>query len=533
MRGTNPDRPDVTRNPGERLVTVPLAVAAATCGLAAAGLAVFSGPAVRVLLGLSLPIFPGGAPAGYYVSRLRWTALGWAVLGPAFLIASSVSWRWLTGPGRPLSGSPRQRKATVLLLVALVLAGTNLLPRQRTGDEPAYIAVAHSIWRDHDIEVPEIGDLLHPSPAALLRGEAISRHAPGMSLLLAAPLALLGEAGVRLTTAALGICFILVLMGILGEHMDDERAPAVALLVGITFPVVTFAGLVFPDLAAALVFAVLYRSIIQERGHALLPALAIGAIVWFNSRYVLPAVFLGGWELLRSSSRLRRRWEIPGALATSLGLMAWLHLRWFGSPSPFAAWHGMPHLVSWSNLIPGTLGVLVDQQYGALVWAPILLLFPVGFVILSRRNVREAAAVVLLGGLTIGPGILHDWSAGWSPAARFFVPLLGPLMLLAGLGLVFALDGGRLRRAAAGIIIAGQLAIGFLAAAIPGKVFGTFEAAPHNYFLDLLGRAAHFDTTWILPSIRASQATPTLIHATILGGLWLLFCGFFVRARAR
>ncbi len=529
MHGTNLHRSAPAPIVRERFVTTPIAVAAATIGIGAAVLSAFARRVVGWLLRLPLPIFPGHAGATYYASRLRWSAAGWAVLLPAFLIAASLSWRWLTRLPRDIFGPQHRGRLAALLLIALVLVGTNLIPRQRTGDEPAYVAVSRSIVRDHDIEVPEIGGLLHPSPAALRRGKAISRHAPGMSFLLAGPLALCGEAGVRLTVAACGLGFAAVMIGILGCDIGSEQAVPFVLLIGITFPVVTFSGLVFPDIAAALAFAVLYRWIVQERGGTLLPALAIAAVVWFNARYVLPAVFLGAWELVRPRRNLRLRPIIPGALVTSLALMAICNVRWFGSPSPFAAWNGMPHLVSWSRLVPGTLGILVDQQYGALVWVPILLLFPVGFVILARRSPREAAAIALLGGLTIGPGIVVEWYAGWSPAARLLVPVLGPLMLPAVIGLREALNSGRWRRLGAKIVIGAQLAIGSIAAAIPGKVFGTFERAPHNYFLDLMGRAIHIDTTWILPSIRRSDATPTLIHAAILVVLWLLLCAYGIR----
>ncbi len=532
MQETGPLQPGSRRIKRQHLVPVPVIVIAVVAAAAGATIATASRAIVALLLRLPLPLFPGHAGGTYYASQLRSSAIGWTVLAPAFIVSASCCWRWLTGPGPSLGGSRRAQTAIVFTLVALVLAGTNLIPRQRTGDEPAYLAVARSLVRDHDIEVPEIGGLLHPSPAALRRGKAISRHAPGMSALLAGPLALFGEAGIRMTTAALGLAFVWILLLILEEHTGEDRALPFVLLVGITFPVVTYSGLLFPDLAAAVAFAILYRSIIQKRGGILPPTLAIAAVVWFNSRYVLPAVFLAGWELVSLPSRRTRRLLIPSALAASLAFMAWCNLRWFGSPSPFAAWHGMPHMTSLSNLIPGTLGVLVDQQYGALVWAPVLLLFPIGLAVLAKRSVKEAVAVIALGGLTVGPGLLiAQWYAGWSPAARFFVPVLGPLMLVAALGLEWALDGRRWSRLTAKIVTGAQLVIGFGAAMIPGKVFGTFETASRNYFLDLVGRAIHVDTTWIVPSIRSSRAAPTLIHATILVGVWLLVSVHALRTR--
>jgi hypothetical protein len=87
---------------------------------------------------------------------------------------------------------------------------------------------------------------------------------------------------------------------------------------------------------------------------------------------------------------------------------------------------------SWNALRMGWLGQLVDRENGLLVWAPIYLFLPLAWVIDWRRNwpwLLPAASLFLI-------SAAHDqWWGGFSPAARFLVPLI-PVFTFVGTVLV-------------------------------------------------------------------------------------------------
>jgi hypothetical protein len=78
-------------------------------------------------------------------------------------------------------------------------------------------------------------------------------------------------------------------------------------------------------------------------------------------------------------------------------------------------------------------GLLVDQEFGLLPYAPILMLVPVGLATMRNRTAAAAIAVACACylALILWPVTnVHGWTGGWSPAARFLVPIV-PLLALA------------------------------------------------------------------------------------------------------
>jgi hypothetical protein len=78
-------------------------------------------------------------------------------------------------------------------------------------------------------------------------------------------------------------------------------------------------------------------------------------------------------------------------------------------------------------------GLTIDQEFGLLPYAPILILVPLGLA--TMRDRRSAAAIVFVSvcyvSLILWPVTnVHGWMGGWSPAARFMVPIV-PLLALA------------------------------------------------------------------------------------------------------
>lgn len=499
-----------------------VALAGSAASLAVAALAP---EIVRRLMTTRLPIFPGLKAPGYYAGRLRLTALSWAVVLPAFSVTAAAlrdRWKALTSP------RPRARTRSVAVWLVVLLAVVLTVPRDRTGDEPSYLAMARALVAHGSLVLSPDGGDLHLS---LSSAEPRSVHSPGISFLIAGPMALFGDAGIALVLLTISLGFLLCVREMLAGVAGEGVAVFVAIVLAASFPVVTYAPLVLPEMAGALGFAYLHWRLVGERRPDWGAAVVLAALPWMHVRFIAGALIYCAYGLLRPGPGPRRR-AVPRLLVplvVSLAVMGFMHQRWFGSPSLLAMWGGRTGLVSVSNALVGSLGILVDQQYGLLVWAPIMLLVPLGFLRHLRESREEALVLGAVIVATAGPGILHEWWAGWSAAARFLVPVTGQLALLAALGLVQALRGRASDRTVAGFVVSFQVAIGMVCALVPGKVFGTFEAQPRNYYLDLLGRALRLDSPRSVLALRAADGWRPLVPAACVVALWLV--GSYLWAR--
>ena len=104
----------------------------------------------------------------------------------------------------------------------------------------------------------------------------------------------------------------------------------------------------------------------------------------------------------------------------------------------FAGWPG------WEALIGGTttrtIGLLADQEFGLLIYAPVYVAALWGARALMKTRRDVALSVFLTAGLYVALIVcpltnVHGWTGGWNPAARFLTPitpLLG-LFVFAGL----------------------------------------------------------------------------------------------------
>ena len=85
-------------------------------------------------------------------------------------------------------------------------------------------------------------------------------------------------------------------------------------------------------------------------------------------------------------------------------------------------------------------GLLIDQEYGLLLYSPIFLLalFALGPRSGASREIRGAIALSIAAYLlTILMPMtnIHGWTGGWSPAGRFWVPIVPLLAMALALGI--------------------------------------------------------------------------------------------------
>jgi hypothetical protein len=429
-------------------------------------------PAQRSLaLGL-LPFLVGLPLAPWLPGPAAWTGppLAAALAGVLLLQA----WPRLHGP-------PARRLLLPCLLLVYGLAAWRVQQQVGPeGDEPHYLMVADSLLRDGDLALEEDyssrryeafyrkGALQPHYRVRGARGEIYSLHAIGLSLLLLPGYALGGYPGASLCMAVLLALLVDQLRG-LAEAWLGEAAPAtaVAWIVGLSPPLLHYAGLVFTEVPAALLLCVALRlghAHARLRGARLLGLIAaLGFLPWLNVRYAPLAAIALAYALAGARARLARACLAAGALLSVLALA--LYHQWlYGFFDPRRVYGSRPEL-SLGQLPEGLPGLLLDQEFGLLVYAPILALALPGLLRLARERAHEGAvAAALLACVVLLAGSWHMWRGGWNPPARFLVPAMP--VLAAGLAVALRPGVG----AAAGLLAGWSLWVGALGALEPRLV---------------------------------------------------------------
>ena len=261
------------------------------------------------------------------------------------------------------------------------------------GDEPHYLMVAESLLRDGDLSLErDYAEgryrVFHDAPLAphyRVRGKdgaIYSLHAVGLSILILPAWALAGYAGVTVFMALLAALVALEVREWVRELTGrDGHCGAAGWVVALSPPLVHYAGLVFTEVPAALAlsFGPPARAAagLGPAG-AVAVGLAAAALPWLNVRYAPLAASCsprccGGHPrarvvlaAARAGRRCPRRASClpPGAL------------RLLGPASRLRA----PARARPVDALPeGLPGLLLDQEFGLLVYAPVLALALPGF----------------------------------------------------------------------------------------------------------------------------------------------------------
>lgn len=298
-----------------------------------------------------------------------------------------------------------------------------------------------------------------------LRPGSYTKHGIGLSVLIAPVYALGGRVLVMLF-----INFLAALIGLncwlLAWEMTGRRGVAWWTWGAMLFisPLLPFAFLIFPAIPAALMVIYSWRRlrlvaqarlVAQEKGEeavemngmgrALLIGACLGALPWLHSVFLSISIplflyFLFGGRM-RNWREILPGWS-PLPVAMLLLPIIWLgglflafYIYLYGSPLPNTQDHaGFAPL---SYLWNGTLGLLFDQKYGLLIYAPAYLLAFTGLVLLGWRmsdhaRTRSRRSDLIWLGVAMLPNYLvmsdyNQWWGEWGPPARYLVPLV-PLL---------------------------------------------------------------------------------------------------------
>jgi hypothetical protein len=392
-----------------------------------------------------LPLLPDALPVLQILSGpVRWIV--WLVVT---MLAIWVWWQWHPPSWRAL---PRGRTAQTVAIglataaisgaAAVRLTGTVLYP---AGDEPHYLVIAQSLWRDGDLRIENNhtrGDYREYFPQPLdphyltrgANGEIYSIHPVGLPILLAPVYAAGGYRGV--VAALVGMSALAAALAwrwaaaVTGSASAATYAWAV---VAASAPYLFNTFTVYPEIAAALAVMV---GITTRTPWVL--GLACGSLPWLSTKYAPMSAALLATGLVSGAGSAS--WRLPPirslvAAAVPYGalLAAWLtffYVIW-GTPAPQAPYGAMPQTTPW-NLVFGAPGLLFDQEYGLLPYAPAYALAATGLLALWRAGGEKRAVALRIGvvfaALLGTVGAFRIWWGGSASPSR---PLASGLLLLA------------------------------------------------------------------------------------------------------
>ena len=436
-------------------VSIPamLIIGAAVIAVVAAGRA---GASLAPLWLLGLPALPWLSPSMPAVF-LMWS-------GPLVLLVWAAVALSMAASLRPAPGFRITRPALAAGVVACAIYSVGawrVAPSVPGGDEPHYLIITQSLLKDGDLRIENnhrqgdyrayfAGDLSKPDYRRRGRnGEIYSIHAPGLPALLAPAFAI---AGYR------GAVVFLVLLASVGSALSWHLAWLVTRRkeaawfgwAAVTFSVSTIfhTFTVYPDgpggvIALTGVWALIRAGQEADSGDERLGpwwlhGLALAALPWLHTRFAIIAGCLGAIVLLRLSTNR----NAAGKAVAFLTIPAISALCWIGF---FVAIYGTPDpMVPYAReegaaaFIPGGLaGLLFDQRFGLLAYAPVLLCAFTGMVVMVMDRAHRRLGLELL--FVLIPYLLAVthfamWWGGMSAPARFFVPMLPMLTIPAAVG---------------------------------------------------------------------------------------------------
>jgi hypothetical protein len=380
-----------------------------------------------------------------------WGPLGW-IASVAALGALLVRRGRRHGAQAALTGDPGRgvaRRALPIIAAAaasLVVGLFYVQQRMATGDEPHYLIMAQSLWKEHDLDIldnmqrRDFGSYSYGFEPHFGRpradGSPFPFHNPGLPFLLAPVFAIGGRPAcvvlLALMLAALGwACQRLA--RIAGGDLDAERRVA---LIALAPPVFVFAFQIYTELPCALAASlalVWLLTPVATAGPAIAAALATAALPWLHTKLLPAAIVLGVIALLRLRGRALVSFLAVAALA-AIGYLAFYHSE-FGIPLPLTGGRFPPRGFRDANVLAAALGLWLDREFGLLPSAPVYLLGLAGLpALFARERWRQAWPMLAVAAAVIAMVLpWRMWWGGQCPPARMLLPLLPVLAVAAGL----------------------------------------------------------------------------------------------------
>jgi len=516
-------------------------VAAMVCAGLVPGWRRFPVTAVPALL-TTMPWWPVPLPT----AALLWTGpLAWLPILAS--LAAALGSGWLTRVGSVLRVHEAQRASVLVAILTLALGSATLWslnPRLPGGDEPHYLVITQSLLKDGDLRIEnnhtqrDYAEYFTATinPDFINRGQdgqIYSIHAPGVSALVLPGYALAGLRGAQFT-----ILLCLMVTGVLVWRLSwmataessaawfawaAVMGAATTLLLGV---------MVFPDSPAALgvaagvwLLVALSTTPASVRViHLVMGAVALAALPWLHSRFAILASGLGlaivaaTWLDASADVRTRVRRLLAFFTVPALSACAWFLSFWmiYGTVDPRAPYRGAESIREW--IWGAVVGLFADQQFGLLMFAPVLVGAAFGVGRAKTRPMRNVSVwvIALLAAYTVAVASYHMWRARRPTLPARLLTAALPLLAVP-LSIVWSRATASGRR-----ILLALLGVSWL-------ISGVVVFYDHGLFAfnDRDGQAAWLE--WLSPVVNMPRAWPSffwrtegafLTHVAALMAVW-------------
>lgn len=348
-----------------------------------------------------------------------------------------------------VSGIPDLEPWSVFLIALLffLLVGRFLPgPAGPQGDEPHYLLIAESLLKDGDVDLKNQFDERafskftsanlepHTAPRSP-RDRLYAIHTPGLAALIAPGYAAFGAAGARATVSLVMALTVALLFATAKSLFGGSGASFVFLLSTFASPLPIHANSVFPDPVATLPVAATLACMVSMRPALLgLASISIASLPWLHPRFLPLAAILALSLALRGGFSFGRAAALFAPLLASLGLLLAHFQSLFGRASLSAAYGpGFSSDVSIARIPWGASALILDRQFGLLLFCPVLLLGLAGAASMWKRDRGLAMLAIGVSGVLLGVGgSFSMWWGGASAPARFLIGATPVLLLWCG-----------------------------------------------------------------------------------------------------
>ena len=406
----------------------------------------------------TLPWLPLPLPA----AALIWTGpLAWMPIGLAAVTTVLVSAAAITEhepADQRTSIHPRRvaRLAAGLTLVLAVATAWQISPHTPGGDELHYLIITQSLIKDGDLKIENnhrardyaayYGGSLAPDVIVRGRdGQIYSIHAPGLPVLVLPGFWLFGHRGAQATVLIIAaLCGALIWN--LGWRVTRSTHAAwfawAAIVGSVTFLVQ--GATIFPDGPAALAVAAAIGVLLSlnldddaaltSRATLIGTSALLACLPWLHTRLAVLAAGFGlaiVWSIIREGAssrdeRIRRLvWFLALPIVSAIAWFGFFQVI-YGTPNPSAP-YGSSQEASLSFVPGGLAGLLFDQQFGLMAYAPVLAAAGLGVLAARQSTVRYVVASTLaiaVAYLLVVATYWMWWAGVPATPARFAAPML-------------------------------------------------------------------------------------------------------------
>ena len=378
-----------------------------------------------------------------------------------------------------------------------------------TGDETAYLMVAHSMVHDKDIDLKnnfENKDYrafydreLQPQGMDIIKNGKIYSYHPLLLSLIIAPFYFIGGMlGVTLIMNIFSAMFVALIFYLCYKTNNDNFSSLLAaLLTGFTLPILSFINLVSTEMFVSVLLLVSYILYRYKPEKVVIFSLVMALILWAHIR-VFPVYGVIGFLFMIKNLKKPANISLFIVIqVVSLVAFFGLNLYLYGDFMP-AASSQTANIDFGVYFLKGLFVYFFDRQLGLFSYAPYFIPFLAGLWLLYKRS-RSIALELLFMFIPyyIFICVYPNWGTGNS-SPRYLVPILFILSL--GMSEVFANFKNKLNIKIMYFLTGLSIAISIIVASVPWFRWDKHEH--ENWLIFLVSKISHVDFTMFFPSFR-------------------------------